>query len=95
MEIEKKPIENNEVVSVNYTQPKFWHRCMANLVDFVLFVAMFILLFIAARAIVSATPDYKRTGQSIPHGPVRRSMDRVRIYPLQQRRRPSCACQQQ
>ena len=65
MEIEKKPIENNEVVSVNYTQPKFWHRCMANLVDFVLFVAMFILLFIAARAIVSATPDYKRVENRI------------------------------
>lgn len=65
MEIEKKEIENNEVVSVNYTQPKFWHRCMANLVDFVLFVGMFIALFIAARAIVGVTPDFKRAENRI------------------------------
>ena len=65
MEIEKKEIERNEVVNVNYTQPKFWHRCMANLVDLVLLVAMFIILFIAARGIVGLTPDFKRAENRI------------------------------
>ena len=58
-------IERNEIVSVNYTEPKFWHRCMANFVDFFLMLCMFFLLFIAARAIVSVTPDYKRTENRI------------------------------
>ena len=73
MVLEKKEIENNEVVSVNYTQPKFWHRCMANLVDFVLFGAMFIMLFIAARAIVGVTPDFKRTESRIAEIQVKES----------------------
>ena len=58
-------IERNEVVSVNYTQPKFWHRCMANFIDFFLMLCMFFLLFIAARAIVMVTPDYKKTDNRI------------------------------
>ena len=61
----KKEIERNEVVSVNYTQPKFWHRCMANLVDFFLMVAMFLILFIAARAVVGVTPDFKKAENRI------------------------------
>lgn len=59
MEIENKEIERNEVVNINYSQPKFWHRCMANFVDFFLMILMFIILFIATRAIVLATPHYK------------------------------------
>ena len=58
-------IERNEVVSINYSQPKFWHRCMANFVDFFLMLAVLILLFIASRAIVSATPHYKNTEKRI------------------------------
>ena len=58
-------IERNEIVSINYTEPRFWHRCMANFVDFFLVLAMFIILFISARAIVNATPDYKRVEKRI------------------------------
>lgn len=65
METEKKEIERNEVVSVNYTQPKFWHRCMANLIDLVLLVAMFIILFIAARGVVGLTPGFKNAEKRI------------------------------
>lgn len=65
MENQNKEIERNEVVSINYTQPKFWHRCMANFVDFFLMVLMFIILFISTRAIVLATPDYKKTENRI------------------------------
>ena len=58
-------IERNEIVSISYTEPRFWHRCMANFVDFFLVLAMFVILFISARAIVNATPDYKRVEKRI------------------------------
>ena len=58
-------IERNEVVSINYTQPKFWHRVMANFIDFFLLLVMFFALFIATRSIVSVVPSYKATEQKI------------------------------
>ena len=61
----EQEIERNEVVNINYTQPKFWHRCMANFVDLFLMVVMFIILFIATRAIVLSTPHYKATENKI------------------------------
>lgn len=60
-----KEIERNEVVSVNYSQPKFWHRVMANFVDFFLMLVTFVLLFIGARSIVLTTPKYKQAEQTI------------------------------
>ena len=51
--------ENNEILTVEYTKPKFWHRCMANFVDFFIMLATFFGLFIGARAIVQSTPNYK------------------------------------
>ena len=51
--------ENNEVLRVEYTKPKFWHRCMANFVDFFIMLLTFLGLFIGTRAIVQATPSYK------------------------------------
>ena len=56
-------IERNEVLTVEYTQPKFWHRIMANFVDFALFLFLFIGLFIGTRSIVQATPSYKAMEQ--------------------------------
>ena len=51
--------KNNEVLRVEYTKPKFWHRCMANFVDFFIMLLTFLGLFIGTRAIVQATPSYK------------------------------------
>ena len=51
--------ENNEVLRVEYTRPKFWHRCMANFVDFFIMLATFLGLFVGIRAIVQNTPSYK------------------------------------
>ena len=51
--------ENNEVLRVEYTKPKFWHRCMANFVDFFIMLIMFLGLFIGVRAIVQNTSSYK------------------------------------
>lgn len=59
MEENKKELERVETVTnVEYSRPKFWHRCMANFVDFFIFLVTFLGLFIAARAIVQATPYY-------------------------------------
>ena len=65
MENNNQEIERNEVVSINYTQPKFWHRVMANFVDFFLMLLTFFLLFLAARSIVLTTPTYKKAEQTI------------------------------
>lgn len=52
-------IEKNEIVQVEYTQPKFWHRCVANFVDIFLFVIFFVSFFFMTRAIVQNVPSYK------------------------------------
>ena len=65
MENNEKEIERNEVVSVNYTQPRFWHRVMANFVDFFLFIILMLASFIGVRSIVLNIPSYKATEQRI------------------------------
>ena len=54
-----KEVQNNEVVKVEYTKPKFFHRIMANLIDIFIMIVLFFGLFIGTRAIVQATPYYK------------------------------------
>ncbi len=54
--IEVRPEEKLEI---QYANPKFWHRCVANLIDFLIALVIFFLVFLAARGIVRATPDYK------------------------------------
>ena len=56
-----KEVKTNEVLRVEYTKPKFWHRCMANFVDFFIMLATFLGLFIGIRAIVQNTPSYKQS----------------------------------
>ena len=65
MNNEEKEIERNEIINVNYTEPKFWHRVMANFVDFFLFVLLMFISFIAVRSIVLNVPYYKNTEQKI------------------------------
>ena len=50
--------KSNDVVTVEYSRPKFWHRCMANFVDFFLFAILTFSLFLGTRGIVQSTPDY-------------------------------------
>lgn len=54
----KEEIKEEEM-RVEYTRPKFWHRCVANFVDFFIFAIVFLFLFIGTRAAVQATPPYK------------------------------------
>ena len=52
-------LESAEVVNIQYTQPKFWHRVMANFVDIFIMIVLFLSCFIGIRAIVQSTSDYK------------------------------------
>lgn len=52
-------IERNEIVKIEYTQPKFWHRVVANFVDIFIFVLLFVSMFFAVRGIVQSTPSYQ------------------------------------
>ena len=65
MEKMNEEIERNEVVNINYSQPKFWHRVMANFIDFFLLLVFFFTFFISARSIVLLTPKYKQAEQTI------------------------------
>ena len=60
-----RPVEEEEETRVEYSLPKFWHRCMANFVDFFLFALTFFLLFIGTRAIVQSTDPYKQVQAQI------------------------------
>jgi hypothetical protein len=44
---------------IKYSRPKFIHRVLANLVDFIIFALLFVGLFLLSRYIISNTPDYK------------------------------------
>lgn len=58
-----KEIERVEIVDphvVQYTQPKFLHRIIANFVDIFIFVLTGVLLFAATRCIVVSTDSYKQ-----------------------------------
>lgn len=52
-------IERNEIVKIEYTQPKFWHRVVANFVDIFIFVLLLICMFFASRGVVQSTSSYK------------------------------------
>lgn len=52
-------------IEIVYRPAKFWHRCIANLIDILLFVLMFFLLFLGIRAIVQTTPSYHNADQKI------------------------------
>lgn len=52
-------LEKQEIITIEYTHPKFWHRVMANLLDIIIFALSVVLMFICVRAIVINTPHYK------------------------------------
>ena len=56
---------DNSVVNITYTQPKFWHRVMANFVDFFIFLITFISLFAGVRAIATNTSSYQHMNKRI------------------------------
>ena len=65
MENKKEELERVEVVNINYTQPRFWHRVMANFIDFFLLIVYFFSFFILTRSIVLNTPHYKQSEAKI------------------------------
>ena len=57
-------VDSDEIV-IHYTRPKFFHRVLANLLDFILFVLMFFACFLLARKIVTGTSYYSSTLSSV------------------------------
>ena len=53
-------MEDSGVISksIVYRRPPFYKRVFANLVDFLIFICIFIFSFVGIRAIVSNTPEY-------------------------------------
>ena len=53
-------MEDSGVISksIVYRRPPFYKRVFANLVDFLIFICVFIFSFVGIRAIVSNTPEY-------------------------------------
>lgn len=52
-------VEKNEIVKIEYTRPKFWHRIIANFIDIFIFVVHLIVFFFIIRNIVQSTPSYQ------------------------------------
>lgn len=63
--IPEENLEKEEFTKVEYFQPKFWHRIMANFVDIFIFGLSFLGMFIGLRAIVQSTPAYKNNSEAI------------------------------
>ena len=62
---EVREVKKDEQMRVVYSQPKFWHRCMANFVDFFIFALFTVMLFISVRTIVQSTDGYKEVQNKI------------------------------
>ena len=58
-QVRDNEVENNEVLTINYTRPKLFHRVLANLVDIFIMLVLFLSLFMGVRAIVQNTKYYK------------------------------------
>ena len=61
-EVEQNTIGN---IEVKYTRPKFVHRVLANLIDFIIFAVVFVGVFVLTRYIVSQTPHFSATFNSV------------------------------
>lgn len=49
------------ITEIKYTRPKFVHRILANLIDFIIFALLAVGGFILIRTIVNKTPGYQNT----------------------------------
>ena len=63
-EVEQNTLGTAEI-EVKYTRPKFVHRVLANFVDLIIFAIVFVGLFVLTRYIVSTTPKFSQTMQSV------------------------------
>ena len=55
----KEPVPDKGPTRIEYEQPKFFHRIMANFLDLLLFVGCILLMFIPLNAITRNLPAYK------------------------------------
>lgn len=57
--IQQTEDEKAQIIKIEYEQPKFAHRVLANFIDILLMVFVTILLFIASRAIIQNSSFYQ------------------------------------
>jgi len=50
--------EQSQVINIEYDRPKFIRRILANFIDILLFVFVFVVCFIGVRSIVTSSSDY-------------------------------------
>ena len=62
-EVEQNTFSND--INIKYNRPKFVHRVLANLIDFIIFAVVFVALFILARYAVGQTPDHQRVFNNV------------------------------
>lgn len=62
-EVEQNTLSND--IEVKYTRPRFFHRVLANLVDFIIFAVCFVGLFVLTRYVVAQTPHFSATFNQI------------------------------
>lgn len=58
-QVKETDTNEKEVLTINYSRPKFWHRLMANFTDIFIMLALFLGIFVGVRAIVQNTAYYK------------------------------------
>ena len=62
-EVEKNTLSGD--IDIKYTRPKFAHRVLANLIDFIIFAIVFVALFILMRYAVGQTPEHMRVFNAV------------------------------
>ncbi|MCD8203760.1 MAG: RDD family protein [Coprobacillus sp.] len=55
----------SDKIEIQYANPKFWKRVMAGVIDFIIFLVIFFLLFISCRGIVISTDTYKENNEEL------------------------------
>ncbi len=62
-------MENNNLpkteIKITYRPPKFFHRCIANLIDILLFALSFFCLFLSLRGIIQSTPSFNKVNDNM------------------------------
>lgn len=62
-EVEQNTLSGD--INVKYNRPKFVHRVLANLLDFIIFAIVFVALFILTRYVVGQTPEHSRVFSNV------------------------------
>ena len=62
---DQKVASTNKKMEVTYFRPSFLFRVLANLIDILIVVIVFVSGFLGVREIIKANPDYKAKNQEL------------------------------